>query len=116
MYAIKKIASIHITSAGCYFEDDSLELVRPDLRPSLEETSSYLLSYWSTISGTNSPQVGPAAAMVDLLWSKKIHIVQYCTKKEVNLRQHFRRGTAPSHNKLRKCFMDLCYSQKEELS
>ena len=35
--------SIHITSAGCYFEDDLLELVQLDLQPLLEETNSYLL-------------------------------------------------------------------------
>ena len=68
MYAIKKIASIHITSSGCYFEDDPLGFVEPNLQPSLEETNSYLLSYWPTISGTNSPAAGPAAAMVDVLW------------------------------------------------
>ena len=61
------IASIHITSAGCYFEDHPLGLVKPNLQPSLKEPNSYLLSYWSTISSTNSPQAGPAAAMVDVL-------------------------------------------------
>ena len=81
MYDIKKIVSIHITSAGWYFEYHPLGLVGPNLQLSLEETSSYFLSYWLTISGTNSPREGPAAAMVDLLWSKKMHIVQYCTKK-----------------------------------
>ena len=75
-----KIAFIHISSAGCYFEDHPLELVEPNLRPSLEETDSYLLSYWSTISGTNSLREGPAAAMVGVLRFKKRHIVRYCTK------------------------------------
>ena len=68
MYAIIKIASIHVTSAGCYVEDHPLELMEPNLQPSLEETNSYLLSYWSTISGTNSPGAGPAATMVNVLW------------------------------------------------
>ena len=67
MYAVILSASIHITSAGCYFEGHTLGVVQPDLRLLLEETNSYLLSYWSTISGTNSPQAGPAVAMVDVL-------------------------------------------------
>ena len=79
MYAIKKIASIHIISAGCYFEDYPLGLVEPNLRPSLEDTSSNLLSYWSTVSSTNSPRAGPAATMVDVGDCKNRYIVQ---KKE----------------------------------
>ena len=57
-------ASINITSAGFYLEDHPLRLVDPNLWPLIEETNSYLLSYWSTISGTNSPVAGPAAAVV----------------------------------------------------
>ena len=80
MYAIIKIASIYITSAGCYFEDYPLGLVEPNPQPSLEETNSYHLSYWSNILGTNSPQVGPAAAMVDVLYCDR-EKKAYCTKK-----------------------------------
>jgi hypothetical protein len=50
--------------------------VEPNLRPSLEETSSYLLSYWLTISITNSPGEGPATAMIDVDDQKNRHIVQ----------------------------------------
>ena len=67
-------------------------------------------SYWSTISGTNSPRAGPAAAMVDVLWSKKRHIVQ---KTKGPNRQDFRRGTAPSHFKLRGWLMDLFFLLRE---
>ena len=67
MYAIKNIASIHITSAGFYFEYHPFGIVAPNLRPSLEETNTYLLSYWLTILGTNSLRAGPAAAMVNVL-------------------------------------------------
>ena len=66
-------ASIHISSAGCYFEDH-LKIVEPNLWQSLEETNCYLLSYWSTILGTNLPWAGPAAAMVDV-GDKKIGIL-----------------------------------------
>ena len=71
MYAIIEIVSIQCTLAGCYFEDHPLRLVEINLQLLLEETNSYMLSYWSTILGTNSPRAGPAAAMVDVLWSKK---------------------------------------------
>ena len=81
MYDIKKIASIHTTSAGCNFQYHPLRLVAPNLRPSIEETSSYLLSYWSTIAGTNSPRAGPAAAMVD---RKKC--ILYVKQRMVNAR------------------------------
>ena len=70
MYPIKEVASIHIISFGCYFEHDCVGLVTPDLRPSRKEINSYLLSYWSTILGTSSPRVGPAAAMVDVWWNE----------------------------------------------
>ena len=76
MYTIIKMGSIHITSPGFYFEDHPLELVEPNLQPSLEETNSYLLSYWSTISGTNLLGVGPAAAMVDFCDRNNRHIGQ----------------------------------------
>ena len=76
MYAIRKIASIHITSAGCYFEEHPLRLVEPNLQPLLDDTNSYILSYWLTISGTNLPCVGPAAAMVDVGDRQIRHIVQ----------------------------------------
>jgi hypothetical protein len=36
-----------------YFQDDPFGLVTPDLQLSLDEINSYLLSYCSTISGTN---------------------------------------------------------------
>jgi hypothetical protein len=81
VHPIKEVASIHITSSGCYFEDDSVELMKPDLPPLLEEINSYLLSYWSTISGTNLTWSGPAAAMIDVGDQKNRHIVHYCTKK-----------------------------------
>ena len=64
-----------------YFQDDPVGLVKPDLQPLLEEINSYLLSYWSTISGTNLPWSGPAAAMVDVGDQKNRHIEHYCTKK-----------------------------------
>ena len=67
MYDIIFSASIHITSAGGYFEYHTLGFVEPNLQLSLEEINSYLLSYWLTISGTNSPRAGPVAAMVDVL-------------------------------------------------
>ena len=76
MYAIIKIVSIHITSAGCYFEDHPFGFVEPNLQLLLKETNSYLLSYCSTTSGTNSPRGGPAAAMVDRKKGILYNIVQ----------------------------------------
>ena len=81
MYPIKEVVSIHIISFGCYFEDDCVGLVTLDLPLLLEEINSYLLSYWSTISGTNLTWSGPAAAMIDVGDQKNRHIVHYCTKK-----------------------------------
>ena len=82
MYAIKKIASIHITSAGCYFEYHPLEIVAPNLRSSLEETNSYLLSYWSIILGTNLLGAGLAVTMVDVGDRENRHIVQKKKKEK----------------------------------
>ena len=76
MYAITKIAFIHITSAGYYFEDHPLGLVEPNLLTSVEETNSYLLGYWLTISGTNWPGSRLAAARVNVGGRKNRHIVQ----------------------------------------
>ena len=110
MCAIKKIVSIHITSAGCYFEDHPHGLVQPDAQLLLEEANIYLLSYWSTISGTNSPRAGPAAAMVNVGDQENRHIVQ-----KIN-RQNFRKGTAPLHFELRGWLMNLCCRTRVELS
>ena len=55
--------------------------MEPNLQPSIEETNSYPLSYWLTISDTNLPQAGPAAVMVDagdrkigISYKKKVQI------------------------------------------
>ena len=112
MYAIKKIASIHINSTGYYFENHSLGIVESNLQTTLEKINSYLLGYWSTISGTNLPRAGPAAAMVD----RKKGILYSIVQKKVHSRQHLQGGTAPSNFKLRGWLMDLCCSQKGDLS
>ena len=74
---------------------------------------SFPKSHGSTLSFINSLGAGPAAAMVDVCYLKKA----YCTKnKNVNSRQVFRRGTAPSHSKLCGCGKDLCCRARAELS
>ena len=76
MYAIIFSASIYITSAGCYFEDNPLGLVAPNLWPPIEEFVSFSKIYRLTLLDVNSPEAGLAAAIVDVLWSEK---KAYCT-------------------------------------
>ena len=108
MYAIKKIVSIHIISAGCYFEDHFLGLVEPNLQPLLEETSSYLLSYWSYQLATG----GAGGRHGRCIVIKKA----YCTGKKVQIGRISEEATAPLHFELRGWLMDLCCSQKPDLS
>ena len=90
--------------------------MEPNLWLSLEETNSYRLSYWSTILGTNSLGAGPAAAMVDVLWSGGKGILYNIVQKKVHSRHYFQRGTATSHFRLCTWLIDLCCSQKADLS
>jgi hypothetical protein len=52
---------------SCYFEDDPLRLVVPNLWPSVEEVISFLKIHRSTLLDVYWLGVGPAAIMVDLL-------------------------------------------------
>ena len=67
MYAIIVTASICITSAGCYVEDQPFGLVEPNLQLSIEELISFSKSHHSTLLNVNPLGAGPVAAMVDVL-------------------------------------------------
>ena len=76
MYAIIATVSIHITSASCYFEAHPLGPLQPYLQWFVDEVMSFSKSHDSTLSVINSLGTGPAAAMVDVCYREKRHIVQ----------------------------------------